>query len=117
MGPAGMSWARDLPDARPGRDRQRSSITAKLVAVAYYLAERNHEKELIKFINFACRCADTTQSAIRQKPPPDQIGGADNKNAKGDENQSRADHNVNLKQVTDIDKIEVAATHAARAGM
>ena len=42
-------------------------MTAKLVAVAYHLAERDHENELIKLINFACRCVDTTQSVIQSR--------------------------------------------------
>ena len=52
MGPAGHGWARQLPDARPGRDRGKIDMTAKLVAVAYYLVETKHEDELVKLISF-----------------------------------------------------------------
>ena len=67
-------------------------MTARLAAVDYYLAGRDHENELIKLINFACRCVDTTQSVIRQNPPSDKIGGNDDNTKASDENQSRADH-------------------------
>ena len=58
-------------------------MTAKLVAVAYYLVERDHKEELLKLINFVCGCTSTKKNPIRQKQPLDKIGDTEDKNGKG----------------------------------
>ena len=64
-------------------------MTAKLVAVAYYLVERDHKEELLKLINFVCGCTSTKKNLSDQKQPLDKNGGNDDKS---DENKSRADN-------------------------
>ena len=64
-------------------------MMAKLVAVAYYLVERDHKEELLKLINFVCGCTSTKKNSIRQKQPLDKNGRNDDKS---DENKSRADN-------------------------